>query len=188
MLPPHAPKVSDDPFVAALAIARSCHEPQTDKLDVAYINHVLRVVERVAALAPPDLVEQAKVAAALHDTIEDCDCVELDDLRTLGFSEDIVEAVASVTKLEGEDYPDAVRRAASHPIGLWVKLADNLDNSDPERAAQLPDDKRLKFAARYEEARRILTEQIEASFDELDEDERARRDGVLAIVKQIHAA
>lgn len=52
-----------------------------------------------------------------------------------------------------------IRRAAADPVGRWVRLADNLDNldnSDPERAKNLPPDVRDRLALPYQRARDIL--------------------------------
>ncbi len=144
-------------LLRALAIATEAHADQTDKLGAPYMQHVQRVVGRVAVLAPDGIAVECQVAAALHDVVEDSP-VTFDGLRSEGFSQEVVDAVDSVTKRTGEDYFDMVRRAASNPIGRWVKLADNLDNADPERAANLPPEVRARLADKYAQARRILAE------------------------------
>jgi hypothetical protein len=53
--------------------------------------------------------------------------------RGEGFSEEILAALDSVTKREGEAYEEFVLRAAANPIGRHVKLADLRDNSDLSR-------------------------------------------------------
>lgn len=151
------PNPTDSTLLRAIAIAEAAHAAQTDKLDAPYIHHVQRVIDRVADLAPNEIATTCQTAAALHDLIEDTDWT-LDDLRAEGFPPEVVDAVDSVTKRDGEDYFDMVRRAASDPIGRWVKLADNLDNADPERAAQLPPDVRARLAEKYADARSILGE------------------------------
>ena len=151
------PNPTDSTLLRAIAIAEAANAAQTDKLDAPYIHHVQRVIDRVADLAPNEIATTCQTAAALHDLIEDTDWT-LDDLRAEGFPPEVVDAVDSVTKRDGEDYFDMVRRAASDPIGRWVKLADNLDNADPERAAQLPPDVRARLAEKYADARSILGE------------------------------
>lgn len=148
---------AESPFDRAIAIAEAAHATQTDKLGAPYIDHVRRVIDRAGWLAPDELAELCRTAAALHDLVEDTDWT-LDDLTAQGFDPRVVAAVDSVTKREGEDYFDMVRRSAADPVGRWVKLADNLDNADPERAAQLPDDVRARLAEKYAAARRILAE------------------------------
>ena len=141
---------------AALALAEDWHAGQVDKLGAPYIEHVRRVVDRVAAIAPADVRDAAQVAAALHDTVEDCDGVTLDVLSDHGFAPEVVAAVDSVTKRPGEDYDDLIGRAAADRVGRWVKLADNLDNSDPARARSLRLRTRFRLARRYRRARKVL--------------------------------
>ena len=52
-----------------------------------------------------------------------------------GFSEEVLAAIAAVTKVPGESYEDFVDRAAQNPIGRVVKLADLEENSDISRIA-----------------------------------------------------
>jgi hypothetical protein len=53
-----------------------------------------------------------------------------------------------VTKREGEDHEDFVRRAAANPIGRAVKLADMLDNIDLSRIA-VPSEKDFQRIMKY---------------------------------------
>jgi hypothetical protein len=52
-----------------------------------------------------------------------------------GFSEEIGVALKSVTKRNGETYEEFIRRSATNPIGVRVKLADLNDNCDLSRIA-----------------------------------------------------
>lgn len=113
----------------AYAIASHAHEGQHDKAGRDYILHPVRVSEKCITL-------KAKIVALLHDTIEDTD-VTADYLRKQGFPEEIVEAVLSVTRQEGETYDDYVLRAAANPIGREVKLADLEDNMDIRRMNEI---------------------------------------------------
>ena len=144
-------------FDQALALAETEHAPQTDKAGAAYILHVRRVIEGVQKIAPADLVQDCMVVAALHDVVEDCP-VTLEDLTVLGFTQQVIGGVDSVTKREGEEYLDMVRRAGENPLGRWVKLADNLDNSNPERVAKLSASDAEWFENKYAGARAVLAE------------------------------
>jgi (p)ppGpp synthase/HD superfamily hydrolase len=140
-------------FDQALALAETEHATQTDKAGAPYILHVRRVIKGVQKIAPADLVQDCMIVAALHDVVEDCP-VSLEDLAVLGFSQQVIDGVDSVTKREGEEYLDMVRRAGENPLGRWVKLADNLDNSSPERVAALTQYLENKYAG----ARAVLAE------------------------------
>ena len=111
----------------AIAIAATAHAGQVDKGGAPYILHPLKVMLRMASL-------EERIVAVLHDVVEDCD-ISLDDLRKGGFSEEVLTAIQSVTKVPGESYEDFVERAAQNPIGRVVKLADLKENSDLSRIA-----------------------------------------------------
>jgi len=110
----------------AVAIAATAHQGQRDKADAPYILHPLRVMLRVTT-------EAERITAVLHDVIEDCDGWSFERLLDEGFSADIIEALRSVTKRDGEAYEDFVRRACENPIGRRVKLSDLHDNCDLSR-------------------------------------------------------
>jgi (p)ppGpp synthase/HD superfamily hydrolase len=112
----------------AIAIAAAAHEGQVDKGGLPYILHPLKVMLRVDTL-------EERIVAVLHDVVEDCG-VSLDDLRKEGFSETVLTAIESVTKVLGESYEAFIERAAQNPIGRAVKLADLEENSDLSRIAQ----------------------------------------------------
>ena len=111
----------------AIAIAAAAHAGQLDKGGAPYILHPLKVMLRMTTL-------EERIVAVLHDVVEDCD-ISLDDLRKEGFSEEVLTAIQSVTKVPGESYEDFVERAAQNPIGRVVKLADLEENSDISRIA-----------------------------------------------------
>ncbi|MFD2883433.1 HD domain-containing protein [Pseudomonas lini] len=112
----------------AIAIAAAAHEGQVDKGGAPYILHPLKVMLRVNTL-------EERIVAVLHDVVEDCG-ISFDDLRNEGFSETVLMAIASVTKVPDESYEEFVERAAQNPIGRVVKLADLEENSDLSRIAQ----------------------------------------------------
>jgi (p)ppGpp synthase/HD superfamily hydrolase len=111
----------------AIAIAATAHAGQVDKGGAPYILHPLKVMLRMSTL-------EQRIVAVLHDVVEDCG-VSLDELRKEGFSEDVLTAIESVTKVPGESYEDFIDRAAHNPIGRVVKLADLEENSDLSRIA-----------------------------------------------------
>ena len=115
----------------ALQIAIRAHKGQKDKAGHDYILHPIRVSERCDD-------PRAKIVALLHDTIEDTDVTAV-YLREEGFTEEIVEAVLAVTRREGEEYDDYVRRAAQNELGRMVKRADLEDNMDIRRLPELTD-------------------------------------------------
>lgn len=131
----------------AIAIAATAHEGQVDKGATPYILHPLKVMLRVTTL-------EERIVAVLHDVVEDCG-ISIDDLRKEGFSEVILTAIESVTKVPGESYEAFVERAAQNPIGRVVKLADLEENSDLSRIAQ-PSWEDLERIEKYRRAIGVL--------------------------------
>lgn len=131
----------------------------TDKGGKPYVDHLYRVRDRLLTLDPGASLE-AQNAALLHDVLEDTE-VGVEDLLGRGYSMATVALVDWVTRRPGENRPtymDWIRGlAANAPVeAIRIKLADNLDNSDPERIAALPEAQR-DIAYRYDRARKILT-------------------------------
>jgi hypothetical protein len=75
----------------------------------------------------------------------------------VGFSENVLKALGSVTKHDGEDYEAFVRRAAANPIGRRVKLADLHDNCDLSRITT-PTPKDFERIAKYRRAIDYISE------------------------------
>jgi len=146
---------SDFGVADAVRIAREAHSGQADKAGQPYIGHVLRVMGRVDT-------DAEKMAAALHDVIEDTDATP-ESLLDQGVPEDVVDAVQALTKRDGETYTDFVVRVGAHPIARQVKIADLADNSDPRRIAAL----RMRNDALAAELR-VLAEQFNKEADELE--------------------
>ena len=127
----------------AIAIAARAHEGQVDKAGMPYILHPLRVM--LAVRTPEE-----RIVAVLHDVLEDT-AVSIEDLRAEGFPDPVLAALVSVTKREGEEYPEFVQRAIADPIGRRVKLAELLDNSDLSRIPG-PTPRDLERMERYRRA------------------------------------
>lgn len=131
----------------AANICVKSHAGQTDKVGQPYILHPMRIALKC------DTPEQ-KIVAFLHDVIEDCG-VTGEALLAVGFPQEIVDAILSVTKRDGESYEDFVARAKQNPIGRVVKLRDLEDNLNALRLDHFDAD----MAARYNKylaARRYL--------------------------------
>lgn len=132
----------------AFEIATRAHYGQKDKAGKDYIEHPKRVAAKCDN-------PQERIVALLHDTIEDSD-VTPEFLAETGFTEEIIEAILSVTKRVGESYDEFVRRAAQNPIGRQVKLHDLEDNLDILRLEVLSE-KDLERLNKYMLAYRYLS-------------------------------
>jgi len=130
-------------------VATRAHSGQTDKAGAPYIDHPRRVAAAVAHMGETHLVVGLR-----HDVVEDTS-VTLDRIRQT-FGEEIAEAVDSVTRRPGEMYMDFVRRTKTNAVGRAVKIADLLDNLNPERMAQLPSANQASMRKRYLAALAVL--------------------------------
>jgi (p)ppGpp synthase/HD superfamily hydrolase len=138
----------------AIEIAKDAHSGQVDKAGAPYVGHPLRVMAAVHG-------EEAKIVGVLHDVVEDCPEWTFDRLKAEGFSDTVLQGLASVAKIEGEDYPDFIARAARNPLGNAVKRADLTDNLDLSRIPH-PTERDRQRIDKYKRALAQL-DQIEAS-------------------------
>lgn len=132
----------------AIAIANQAHAGQLDKAGKPYISHPLTVMAQMDTL-------ESKIVAVLHDAIEDSD-LKIEDLVKQGFPEFITDAIAAITKLEGEPYEDYILRVKSNAIARKVKIADVTHNMDISRIAN-PTEKDFQRVEKYQ---KVLQELI----------------------------
>ncbi|MEI5032425.1 HD domain-containing protein [Streptomyces sp. S1A(2023)] len=138
------------------ALASAVHAGQFDKIGVPYIEHVRAVA---AGLAP--FGDELVMAGLLHDVIEDTDWTA-DRLRAAGVPDHVVALVEAVTNERGVPYEEKVARITGQGRdAVLLKVADNAHNSHPDRAAQLPEERRARLAAKYRAARDILWPAVE---------------------------
>ena len=109
----------------ALKLCFEAHKDQTDKSGLPYVFHPFHLAEQM-----PD--EKTTVVALLHDVIEDTDYT-LDDMKNMGFSDDILSAIALMTHDDGVPYMEYIALIKKNPIAKMVKLADLRHNSNMSR-------------------------------------------------------
>lgn len=139
------------------------HRGHLDVLGRPYHTHLERVLAHLQRLFP-DAGENIQHAALLHGSVEEKKTT-LEALRDAGYAPDIVSMVEWNTRPRGEGAPpylDWIRHLADNaPLGaVMIKIADNEDNNDPRRIAQLPPEQR-DVSAVYATARRILEAALE---------------------------
>lgn len=135
-------------------ITAKAHSGQLDKIGVPYVEHV-RAVSR--GLEPFGVGLQ--MAGLLHDTLEDTALTRL-DLINAGVPASIVAIVERVTNEPGVDYHRKLLSIGLDYSATLVKISDNAHNSHPDRAAQLPEAKRVRLAEKYQKARGVLWERV----------------------------
>ena len=136
----------------AIQLATRVHAGQVDKAGMPYILHPLRVM---LDMDTPD----ERVVAVLHDVLEDAKAgtVTAEILAANGFPAEVVQAVVTLTRVPGETYADYIHRVGqSGPLARKVKMADLLDNLDPERDSRVTTPEIASLRKRYIMARVVL--------------------------------
>ena len=141
----------------AIALAVETHSGQADKAGEPYILHPLRVMFSLPS-------GDERIVGVLHDVVEDGE-VSFEDLKRMGFSPAVIDAIDAVSKRpdeEGSDegYQAFVERAGANPIARKVKMADLLDNLDVTRLGEISE-KDSRRISKYLRALRYL-EQLES--------------------------
>lgn len=136
----------------AIAIAIKAHLGQKDKSGKEYILHPLRMMMHFKN-------EDEQILAILHDVIEDSD-VTLEVLEKEGFSKDITDALAALTRFDyHENYDRYLNRIKANKLATKIKLADLTDNMDIRRMKKL-EKIDLERLAKYNRAWHFLTESV----------------------------
>ena len=133
----------------AMQFCFAAHKEQTDKSGLPYVFHPFHLAEQM-----PD--ELTAAAALLHDVVEDTPYT-LDDLRSQGFPETVIDTLELLTHREGVSYFDYVAAIKLNPIARQVKMADLRHNSDLTRL-DVVDSRALARVEKYKKALEILTD------------------------------
>lgn len=132
----------------AMRLAYKAHDGQYDKGGVPYVFHPFHVAEQMHS-------EYDICVALMHDVLEDTDYT-IDDIRILGFPQDILDALVCITRDKKLSYEDYILIVKTNEIATRVKLADLEHNSDTSR---LPGDDTAynnSLLDRYAKAKRVL--------------------------------
>ena len=133
----------------AMRICFEKHKAQVDKCGMPYPFHPFHVAESMKD-------ESTTCVALLHDILEDTDTTA-QELRDLGFSKEIVDAIALMTHDKAVPYLDYIRTIKANPIARAVKISDLTHNSDLSRLDTITD-KDVERAKKYKKALEILEE------------------------------
>lgn len=132
----------------ALKLSFEAHKNQVDKSGMPYVYHPFHLAEQMKT-------EETVIVALLHDVVEDTDYT-LDDIKAMGFSDDIIEALALMTRDKSVPYMDYIAKIKNNPIAREVKLADLRHNSDLTRLDEV-DEKALVRVKKYNDAIMMLS-------------------------------
>jgi len=112
----------------AISLAASLFEKITDKSGEPYILHCLRVMNAVDKNDP-----ELQVIAVLHDVLEDCEEINFQQLKEMGFSHRVVRALILLDHDPKIPYDDYIHTLAHNLDAVAVKKADLIDNSNITR-------------------------------------------------------
>lgn len=133
----------------ALLISFNAHKEQLDKSGMPYVYHPFHVAEQMKD-------EYTTCAALLHDVVEDTG-ITLNDLRSEGFPDEVIDALSLLTHEDGTPYFEYIERIKTNPIASAVKLADLAHNMDITRM-DFPDIRCYERLEKYRTALSILTD------------------------------
>ncbi len=132
----------------ALEIALDAHRGQIDKAGQAYILHPLRVMSRMTS-------NDTRIVAILHDVVEDSDWT-MEQLKSAGFTSEVIAAIECLTKRPDEIYDDFIVRVSSNPVATLVKIGDLEDNMNLDRLCEVSSED-LARISKYRAAWQHLT-------------------------------
>ncbi len=133
----------------AMKLCFEAHKDQTDKSGLPYVFHPFHVAEQMHD-------EKTTIVALLHDVVEDTSYT-LQDLRAMGFNQEVLDAIALMTHDNNMPYMEYVAKIRENPIARAVKLADLRHNSDLTRMDEITETV-LKRVEKYKAAMQLLTE------------------------------
>ena len=103
-----------------------------DKAGNPYLGHLTRVSDKVDNM-------NTKIAALLHDSVEDIPNFTFEDLKQLGFNDEIITLVKLVTKDSNLSYHERITKIieSGNIEAIKLKYADMSDNYNFDRINQL---------------------------------------------------
>ncbi len=131
----YQPDADYNRLLRAYDYAREKHGDQLRQSGDPYYSHPVRVATLLASVR---LDDATVIAGLLHDTVEDCDDVDLSDIES-EFGDDVAELVDGVTKLgqleyqseaskQAENFQKFILATVNDVRVLLVKLADRMHN------------------------------------------------------------
>ena len=145
---------NDNLIDKSLSLVVRLFQDKKDKGGIPYSVHLLRVYSGVS-----ENIE--KVCALLHDVIEDTD-LTYDDLKDLGYNDEVIDILTYLTKIKGEDYNKYIDRIISSKNihVLNIKLADLTHNMEVGRISNPTVNDYERINKRYFPAREKVLEAI----------------------------
>jgi len=131
----------------AISIAVDSHSGQVNDKAEPYVLHPLRMMFKAVTI-------EEKIIAVLHDVIEKT-TIDLEYLRSAGFSDRIVLAIDALSRRPQESYDRYIDRVRENELAIKVKIIDLDDNISSLNLGKSQDIKSNKFL-KYQKARDTL--------------------------------
>ena len=141
-----------DQLEIAIAIAVEAHKGQTDKADMPYILHPLRVMNSVNTL-------EEKIIAVLHDVVEDTS-ITFHFILEKGIDKHLIDVLRLLTHEKAVPYEDYIQKIAINRLATQIKLADLRDNSNLDRLKEKTD-KDYQRLEKYRKAIAFLEQHLD---------------------------
>lgn len=113
----------------AIEFAKTVFRDRRDEKGRPYIDHSMRVMDKMQT-------EEEKIVAILHDVVEDTE-ITLADLRALGLSREVMEALEILTRRKDMTYFDYIDDIHCNELASRVKIAEIEDNMDVTRVMKM---------------------------------------------------
>lgn len=133
----------------AMRLCFEKHKNRIDKSGVPYVFHPFHVAESMSD-------EYTTCTALLHDIVEDTDTT-LDDLKNMGFPDEVVEAVGAMTHYPDVPYMEYIEKLKPNRIARAVKISDLMHNCDLSRNDEITDEDIIR-TEKYKRALALLWE------------------------------
>lgn len=133
----------------ALKLCFEAHKEQVDKTGLPYVFHPFYLASQMED-------EYTTVIALLHDVVEDT-IYTFEDLKIMGYPDEIIDALQYLTHKEKVPYMDYIKEIKKNKLAVKVKLADLKHNSDLTRLDVI-DDYALRRTEKYKKAIAFLSE------------------------------
>lgn len=134
-----------------------------DKSGKPMWQHPVAVMHRL----PRDVDDEVRLAALLHDVVEDISSYDCNRLTAMGYSNRTLDIVALLTKStqEPQPYVEYIRSVitSGNRDAMEVKLADMLENSDRTRLCDLDELTQQRLLQKYARPIRMMREALNRS-------------------------
>ena len=131
----------------ALNLMYEAHKGQKDKGNIPYVFHPYHIAEQMNT-------EDEIIVALLHDVIEDTNFT-LEDIKSYGFNNNIIEALKVITHDKKTNYTDYINKISKNKLATKIKIRDLKHNIDISRIPN-PTEEDYNRVNQYKKALEIL--------------------------------